>query len=566
MEELAADTSPLPGASLQEPAVVAPEGSDRAYWIEQTSDGVWHRETLHRQGDDGVREASPLHEIKHRIRFALGSGVRGRSYLLQRGTQLFQSPVSWYGHQQRWDLAPGYAVQGHARYDRLMGESCLACHAGQMNTLAPGDNRYDEQQPFSEVAVGCERCHGPGKPHIEFHEQELAEAQDPIVNPAKLSPALRDSVCNQCHLQGDAVVRRYGREFGDFRPGDHLSDHQATFVHVDEHAWDTVAQVQQMKSSRCYQASEGRLGCISCHDAHYKPSPEDRDTFFNQRCQQCHDKDGATAICSLAPDKQAAEPAAGSCIACHMPRGKAFDIPHTAATDHRVPRVMPVAPPAKSNESGESDSSGGSEMIDIDDTTLFAANEVEMSERQRLRAKGLARMTQVRLTLDPEAARQAIRELSPYDTVPQTLDSLHDDYVALEALGLAYALSGREPIAEQCWRQVLKHRPDYDPVHRSLTQLYARREDYPKALFHLDRYLTRNDHDGAMHFLKAELLAVQGNLRAAAVAAERASHLDPLNQHRHQWLADIYQALEKPSASRRRREMVRLLQQNAAQP
>ena len=38
-----------------------------------------------------------------------------------------------------------------------------------------------------------------------------------------------------------------------------------------------VGQFEQMHESRCFRASEGRLGCISCHDPHRLPEPEERD-------------------------------------------------------------------------------------------------------------------------------------------------------------------------------------------------------------------------------------------------------------------------------------------------
>ena len=79
------------------------------------------------------------------------------------------------------------------------------CHAGRMNPIPQERNRFDEKKPFHELAIGCERCHGPGKKHIHFHEENhcrLGTNVDPIVNPEKLSPELRDAVCYQCHLQG----------------------------------------------------------------------------------------------------------------------------------------------------------------------------------------------------------------------------------------------------------------------------------------------------------------------------------------------------------------------------
>src|SRR5262249_42400012 len=43
-----------------------------------------------------------------RVGFVLGSGTRGRSYLVNQDGYLFMSPVSWYTQQKGWDLSPGF--------------------------------------------------------------------------------------------------------------------------------------------------------------------------------------------------------------------------------------------------------------------------------------------------------------------------------------------------------------------------------------------------------------------------------------------------------------------------
>jgi len=43
-------------------------------------------------------------------------------------------------------------------------------------------------------AITCERCHGPSEKHLADPRAGT------IVNPSKLAPAARDSICEQCHL------------------------------------------------------------------------------------------------------------------------------------------------------------------------------------------------------------------------------------------------------------------------------------------------------------------------------------------------------------------------------
>jgi hypothetical protein len=43
---------------------------------------------------------------KRELLYYIGSGRRGLSYLFAQNGFLFESPVNWYGQEQRWDMAP----------------------------------------------------------------------------------------------------------------------------------------------------------------------------------------------------------------------------------------------------------------------------------------------------------------------------------------------------------------------------------------------------------------------------------------------------------------------------
>ena len=88
-----------------------------------------HRESL--RGQDGKL----VFQQGVNIDFTVGSGSRGRSYLFQRGSLLFQSPLTWYVKKGIWDLAPGYRSADHLRFERRVDDDCLSCHTGQVNSL-----------------------------------------------------------------------------------------------------------------------------------------------------------------------------------------------------------------------------------------------------------------------------------------------------------------------------------------------------------------------------------------------------------------------------------------------
>ncbi len=261
---------------------------------------------------------------KRELLYYIGSGRRGLSYLFETDGFLFESPVNWYANKQIWDMAPAYQTAREIPLNLPAYTSCLRCHVSGMQAPAPGtDNRYPEP-PFTANGVACERCHGPGAAHMNG---------GPIVNPAKLTPALRDDICMQCHLEGKAAIERPGRHVYEYRPGDALSDYVRYFLLVDAKGsgLGAVSQVEAFAQSQCKKKSGDAMSCTSCHDPHQSTSSQDRVAFYRGKCLTCHGADFATKHHPDRPD----------CTACHMPASASTDIAHTQVTDHRI-----SAPPA----------------------------------------------------------------------------------------------------------------------------------------------------------------------------------------------------------------------------
>jgi tetratricopeptide (TPR) repeat protein len=273
------------------------------------------------------RPGDPEVSGKRELLYYIGSGRRGRSYLFETDGFLFESPVNWYANKQTWDMAPAYQAAREIPLNLPAYTSCLHCHVSGVQSPAQGtDNRYPEP-PFTHNGVACDRCHGPGSAHVNGGA---------IVNPAKLTPARRDDICMQCHLEGKAAIERPGRHVYEFRPGDALSDYVRYFVLVDAKGsgLGAVSQVEALAQSQCKKKSGDAMSCTSCHNPHESPSAEDRVTFYRTKCLACH---GAAFGARHHPDQP-------NCVECHMPASASTDVAHTEVTDHRIPRRPQISP------------------------------------------------------------------------------------------------------------------------------------------------------------------------------------------------------------------------------
>jgi photosynthetic reaction center cytochrome c subunit len=271
-------------------------------------------------------------QSEYRIDWVVGSGNHASGYLVDIGGHLFQSPVAYYKSRQAYDLAPGYENQPDPDFTRPVREECVLCHSGTALHVSDTLNEYRSPVfPATAESITCRRCHGPAQKHLA----------DPragnIVNPAKLEPAARDSICEQCHLFGVARVPNPGKQLSDFVPGERAEDVFTTYHDANPSgAFKVISHAEQLALSSCSRNSSGRLWCGTCHDPHDKPLQPV--AYYRSVCLSCHEA-GFPAASHPAKDSD--------CLACHMPRRDAKDGGHSAFTDHRIqrrPESLPDAP------------------------------------------------------------------------------------------------------------------------------------------------------------------------------------------------------------------------------
>jgi Flp pilus assembly protein TadD len=259
------------------------------------------------------------------LTYFVGSGQRGRTYLFQKQGYWFESPVNWYGKQQVWDMNPKSIGVREMPFTLEVDAGCLHCHATAVQTSLPGARNHFGAKPFLYGGITCQSCHGDPAPHL------ASGGKAPILNPAKLPPGKRDSVCLQCHLEGETAVNIQGRSLSAFLPGENLSDYVTHFVHAGELGPNgrATSQWEALLQSECKRKSGDRLTCTTCHDPHSSPPAGQRVSYFRSRCLTCH---GAPSFVSKHhPDQP-------DCRGCHMPREKTEDVAHEQLTDHRIQR------------------------------------------------------------------------------------------------------------------------------------------------------------------------------------------------------------------------------------
>lgn len=233
--------------------------------------------------------------------YVMGSGRNAWTFFaVQDPNRFMKLRISYYTRAKEWGFTPTLlerdpidAPAGGIERDNAL-EGCLLCH---VTVLIKEGGLLN--LPASALGIGCERCHGPGRPHVE---RIRASGRDQSIERlGAAAPARINKICGACHRNSD----------------------NAAFA--DPHSQRQMPRFQglALEQSRCYRKS-GRLSCVSCHDPHSNSNPALEHS--DRVCGQCHK--ASHSPCKLGRKTD--------CTNCHMPEQRISTIPHAQYRNHWI--------------------------------------------------------------------------------------------------------------------------------------------------------------------------------------------------------------------------------------
>lgn len=478
-----------------EPGAFTHRPSGVQYRVLQQDGETWL--TYIRGGDD-------LHG-KQKLEYFLGSGNHGRTYLYSVDGYWFETPIAYYARKGGYDMRPAYLNDKEMPFNLPVSASCLRCHMSGAQVEDPGTRNHYTGLPFLHGGITCEACHGDAAQHV------ASDGKAAVINPAKLDPERRDSVCISCHLEGDSSVQHLGRSIVNYKPGDKVSDYISYYVRAGAGTTSrAVSQVEALSLSNCKRVSGDRMSCMSCHNPHASIPAADRTAYYRGKCLACHTQAKyATAHYSDNRD----------CTQCHMPKSSPTDIPHEQWTDHRILRQAAMA-------ALEDPSRAEATLVPVPgthpnssqrDLALAYYNLVvngDVSEAQRTRALLESAQKSNPADVTVAAALGVLSELQNDRKAATEFYrlALHDPnaYNAAINLGVLLARSGQLHEAADLWEKTFARNQDITELGMNLAAVECMLGDKPAAEKALQRVLHFNpDHNRARKELSAINLGQQ---------------------------------------------------------
>jgi len=241
--------------------------------------------------------------------------------------------LHWAGQQQNWNYM------------------CADCHS---TNLRKGYNSKTNtfKTTWSDINVGCESCHGPGKSHLDWaaldddsktqdanmglshllHDRKaVGWVMNPETGTAKRSHAATDNreigVCAACHSRRGQLsggIESDGSFLDHYRPALLSADlyHNDGQILDEVYVWGSFAQSKMM--------TEG-VTCSDCHEPHSLKLRAEQE----QVCSQCHIP---SKYAVTQHHRHSAGSTGANCLDCHMPETTYMVVDPRRDHSLRIPR------------------------------------------------------------------------------------------------------------------------------------------------------------------------------------------------------------------------------------
>ena len=262
-----------------------------------------------------------------RFDVVFGSGEKAFTYGYWQGKVIKELPLSYFKSINNWASSPGFPIT-RAYFDRPVTSRCLECHGSFVSKkeVQTASLAITEELEKGSLIYGvdCERCHGPARQHVVFHQENPKEKQAKFITLFRsLTRKQKIDACAVCHSGND--VQSQQSTFS-YKPGDDLANYYtrdfSSFggANADVHG----NQSTMLAGSKCFTQSKD-MTCGSCHNTHgdFKGNL----AIYSQRCVSCHQTQKHSASTMKKGYTKT------NCIDCHMPQQASRLISFKTAAD-----------------------------------------------------------------------------------------------------------------------------------------------------------------------------------------------------------------------------------------
>jgi predicted CXXCH cytochrome family protein len=202
--------------------------------------------------------------------------------------------LTWDSRDERWyDMSQAVYPDQEVTSDNWLywtnqaqnwNGMCADCHSTNLQkNYTPETDAY--QTTWSDIAVNCESCHGPGSAHLDWAKlPEMARPTDNntalIVNTRNQDSRAYADLCARCHLRRSAL--------GDFDHfNGHLLDHYIPELSGEPYYYSDGQILEENYVYGSFLQSRMFMQDVKCNDCHNAHSLKLVKTG-NDLCLQCH--------------------------------------------------------------------------------------------------------------------------------------------------------------------------------------------------------------------------------------------------------------------------------------